>query len=61
MQEVVEAPKKMGPDALMKDKFKAQRHRTGYDDGLSTTHRAMPATAFLLSDNPVPLLGVATR
>lgn len=51
----------MGPDALLKDKFKAQRHRTGYEDGISSTHKALPATAFVLSDNPVPLLGVATR
>lgn len=57
----MEAPKKMGPDALLKDKFKAQRHRTGYEDGISSTHKALPVTAFVLSDNPVPLLGVATR
>lgn len=59
-KEVVEAPKKMGPDALLKDKFETQRHRTGYEDGISSSHKALPATAFILSDNPVPLLGVAT-
>jgi hypothetical protein len=35
--------------------------REGYADGLSSTHRALPASAFLLSDAPVEMLGAATR
>lgn len=58
---MVEAPKKMGPDALLKDKFKANRQRQGYEDGISLTRRTAPATAFVLSENPVEMLGRFTR
>jgi Domain of unknown function (DUF3381) len=61
MQEVVEAPKKMGPDALLKDKFKANRQRQGYEEGISTSHRTAPATSFVLSEAPVEMLGRFTR
>lgn len=61
LQEVVEAPKKMGPDALLKDKFKANRQRQGYEDGISLTSRTAPATAFVLSEAPVEMLGRFTR
>ena len=61
MQEVVEAPKKMGPDALLKDKFKANRQRQGYEEGISTTRRTAPATSFVLSEAPVEMLGRFTR
>ena len=60
-QEVVEAPKKMGPDALLKDKFKANRQRQGYEEGISTTRRTAPATSFVLSEAPVEMLGRFTR
>eukprot|EP00878_Enallax_costatus_P015432 GHUV01016165.1.p1 GENE.GHUV01016165.1~~GHUV01016165.1.p1 ORF type:complete len:408 (+),score=85.30 GHUV01016165.1:277-1500(+) len=60
-QEVAEAPKVMGPEALLKQKIKQKRHREGYDDRLSSSHKAMPAAAFVLSDTPVEMLGHATQ
>lgn len=29
----------MGPEALLKQKIKQKRHREGYEDGLSSSHR----------------------
>jgi hypothetical protein len=29
----------MGPEALLKQKIKQKRHREGYDDGLSSSHK----------------------
>jgi hypothetical protein len=29
----------MGPEALMKAKIKQKRHREGYEDGLSSSHK----------------------
>ncbi|WIA36773.1 hypothetical protein OEZ86_008035 [Tetradesmus obliquus] len=60
-QEVAEAPKVMGPEALLKQKIKQKRHREGYEEGLSSSHRALPAAAFLLSATPIEMLGQATQ
>ncbi len=61
LQEVADAPKKMGPDALLKDKFKTSRQRSGYEEGVSLSHRPAPAAAFILSENPVEMLARFTR
>ena len=57
MQDVTEAPKNMGPDALIKQKIKQKRFREGYEEGLSTMHKPTSAAAFILSDTPVEMLG----
>ena len=59
-QDVAEAPKQGGPDALLKGQVKARRNREGYAEGLSTTHKALSAAAFVASDKPVDLLGQYT-
>lgn len=51
----------MGPEALLKQKIKQKRHREGYDDGLSSSHKAAAAAAFIMSDTPVEMLGQATQ
>ena len=61
MQEVAEEPKKMGPDSLLRQKVKQKRFREGYEAGLSTTHRAASALAFIMSDAPVEMLGQYSR
>lgn len=57
MQDVSEAPKNMGPDALIKQKIKQKRFREGYEEGLSTMHKPTSAAAFILSATPVEMLG----
>ncbi|KAL6765538.1 FtsJ-like methyltransferase-domain-containing protein [Haematococcus lacustris] len=59
--EVSEVKKVMGPDALMKQKIKQVRHREGYEEGLSTSHKVASAVAFLITDTPVEVLGKVTR
>lgn len=54
-------PQVMGPEALLKQKIKQKRHREGYDEGLSSSHKALPAAAFIMSDTPVEMLGQATQ
>ena len=61
LQEIQEVPKIMGPDALLKQKIKQRRHREGYEEGLSSTYRPLPAAAFITSDKPVELLGLHSR
>lgn len=61
MQEVTDIAPNAGPDALIKHKIKKQRHREGYAEGISTTHRAISAAAFVMSDHPVEVLGNNTR
>ena len=61
MQEVAEEPKKMGPDSLLRQKVKQKRFREGYEDGLSSTHKATSALAFVMSDTPVEMLGQYSR
>ncbi|KAL0044666.1 hypothetical protein WJX82_004707 [Trebouxia sp. C0006] len=56
-QDVTEAPKNMGPDALIKQKIKQKRFREGYEEGLSTMHQPTSAAAFILSATPVEMLG----
>ncbi len=56
-----DAPKVMGPEALLREKVKQRRHREGYEDGISTTFKALSALGFLTSDTPVELLGQFTR
>lgn len=53
--------KVMGPEALLKMKIKQTRHREGYEDGLSTTHKSSSAAGFLASDTPVEMLGGVTQ
>lgn len=61
-QEVTEAPKPLGPDALLRQRANAQkRHREGYAEGASSLHSALPAAAFIASDTPVELLGQFSR
>lgn len=55
------APVPLGPDALLRLKAKAKRHREGYEDGIATTHRSMPAAAFVCGASPVTALGAATK
>jgi len=50
-------PRIEGPDALLRAKDKQRRFREGYEDGISTTHKELLAYDFILSDNPVELLG----
>lgn len=57
MQDVTDAPKNMGPDALLKQKVKQKRFREGYEEGLSTMHKPCSAASFILSDAPVEMLG----
>lgn len=59
-QEVAEAPKNMGPDALIKQKIKQKRHREGYEEGTSLARKVLSAAAFIAADNPVELLGQNT-
>ena len=51
----------MGPDSLLRQKVKQKRFREGYEAGLSTTHRAASALAFIMSDAPVEMLGQYSR
>ena len=51
----------MGPDSLLRQKVKQKRFREGYEAGLSTTHRATSALAFVMSDAPVEMLGQYSR
>lgn len=60
-QEVTDIALNAGPDALIKHKIKKQRHREGYAEGISTTHHAISAAAFVMSDHPVQVLGNNTR
>ena len=60
-QDVSEPAKSLGPDALLKSKVKQLRHREGYEDGLSTTHKGLAALAFVRADNPIEVLGSCTR
>ena len=60
-QEEIEAPVPMGPDALMRQKNAQRRHREGYDEGLTTLHKPLPALSFIVADNPVQLLGQYSR
>jgi AdoMet-dependent rRNA methyltransferase SPB1 len=34
----------MGPEALLKQKIKQKRHREGYEEGLSSSHRCGSTT-----------------
>lgn len=56
-RDVSEAPRNMGPDALLKQKIKQKRFREGYEEGLSTMHKPTSAAAFILSSTPVEMLG----
>jgi AdoMet-dependent rRNA methyltransferase SPB1 len=47
----------MGPEALLRQKVKQRRHRGGYEDGVSTLRKIVPALAFLASSAPVEMLG----
>ncbi|CAL8471869.1 g11411 [Coccomyxa elongata] len=60
-KEVAEEPKKLGPDALLRQKVKQKRFREGYEDGLSTMHKATTAAAFIASEEPVEMLGNYSR
>lgn len=51
----------MGPDSLLRQKVKQKRFREGYEDGLSSTHKATSALAFVMSDTPVEMLGQYSR
>ena len=51
----------MGPEALLREKIKQKRHREGYEDGLSSSHKMASALSFILSDAPVEMLGQFTR
>ncbi|KFM27898.1 AdoMet-dependent rRNA methyltransferase spb1 [Auxenochlorella protothecoides] len=59
-KDVAEAPRNAGPDALVKQKVTQRRFREGYEDGLSSLHRTLPAADFVLLDAPIELLGKYT-
>jgi AdoMet-dependent rRNA methyltransferase SPB1 len=61
VQEVVQEVQPTGPDALLRTKNKQKRQRQGYEDGLSTTHKAVSAAAFVVAESPLELLGTCTR
>ena len=61
LQEVAEAKKVMGPEALLREKIKQRRHREGYDEGISSSHKVASALAFVASEAPVEMLGQFTR
>lgn len=51
-----------GPDVLQKQTGrKPKRHRDGYSDGASTTYVRQSVVAFLLSEEPIELLGRCTQ
>jgi AdoMet-dependent rRNA methyltransferase SPB1 len=58
--DVTEAPKNAGPDALLKAKVKQRRFREGYEEGLSTTRKVVSVAAFIMGENPVEMLGKYT-
>lgn len=58
--DVTEAPKNAGPDALLKAKVKQRRFREGYEEGLSTSRKVVSAAAFISGENPVEMLGKYT-
>eukprot|EP00955_Chlamydomonas_euryale_P107702 365795-Chlamydomonas_euryale.AAC.11 len=60
-QDVSDAPRVMGPEALIRDKIKQTRHREGYQEGISTTFKSTSAVAFVISDTPVEMLGQMTK
>ena len=41
----------------MKHKIAAKRNRSGYEEGVSSTHRPLPAAAFVAGDSPIEALG----
>ena len=51
----------MGPEALLREKIKQRRHREGYDEGISSSHKVASALAFVASEAPVEMLGQFTR
>lgn len=51
----------MGPEALIKEKIKQRRHREGYEEGVSTSHKTASALSFLVSNTPVQMLGQVGR
>ena len=59
-QEVSDVKKVMGPEALLREKIKQKRHREGYEEGLSSSHKMTSALSFILSDAPVEMLGQFT-
>lgn len=61
LQEVAEVKKVMGPDALIRQKIKQVRHREGYDEGISSSHKTVSALAFIATDSPVEMLGQYTQ
>lgn len=58
---MAEEPKKLGPDALLRAKVKQKRFREGYEEGLSSTHKAASMAAFIASETPVEMLGQYSR
>ena len=56
-QDVDDAPKRMGPDALLRSKEKQKRFRDGYEAGISTTRLSGAAAAFVSAPAPVEVLG----
>ena len=59
-QEVTDAPRVGGPDALLKQKQAQRRFREGYEDGVSTLHKALPAATCVLQDRAIEALGAYT-
>ncbi len=53
--------KVMGPDALIRQKIKQVRHREGYDEGISSSHKTVSGLAFIATDSPVEMLGQYTQ
>jgi Domain of unknown function (DUF3381) len=60
LQDLEDAPKVMGPDALLKTIGKKHRHRTGYDAGTSLVHKTVTAVEFVRCNDPMPTLGTTS-
>ena len=60
LQEVEEAPKAMGPAALLRTIGKKTRHRSGYDDDASLLGKQTTAVEFVMAKDPMPLLATCT-
>ena len=50
-----------GPEALLRNKKIARRNRGGYEDeNISSMHKALSILDFIISEEPVQLLGRCT-
>lgn len=60
MQDLEDPARPMGPDALLKSIGKKQRHRMGYEAGVSMLAKTVTAVDFVRCADPMPTLGSVT-